>query len=54
MINLHLISIEFLLRNTSEIVSFTKHIAVLIVALIDIVRLRLVRLERLLMINVVV
>ena len=54
MIDLHSISIEFLLRNTFEIVSFTRRIAVLIVALVDIVRLRLVDLERLIMINVVV
>ena len=54
MIDLHSISIEFLLRNTFEIVSFTERIAVLIVVLVDIVRLRLVDLERLMMINVVV
>ena len=54
MIDLHSISIKFLLRNTFEKVSFTERIAVFIVALIEIVRLRLVRLERLMMINVVV
>ena len=53
-IDLHSISIEFLLRNTFKIVSFTRRIAVLIVALVDIVRHRLVDLERLMMINVVV
>ena len=54
MIDLHSITIEFLLRNTFEIVSFTERIVVLIVVLVDIVRLRLVDFERLMIINVVV